>query len=201
MSNPIEDAAPNGGDGNGDGTPDSQQPNVTSLPSASGRGYITVIVDPACGQNRDVVDVPAASEGEDGQFIYPFGMIGFRLHCETATVTILFHGTSSLAGYTYRKFGPIPPLFNAPQFYTLPGVVFGSTTIGGATVATATFTLTNGGWGDGTDATDGTIVDPGGPATVRPSNAPVASGWGMAALVAFLSTVAWLALRRQRQGR
>jgi hypothetical protein len=36
----IEDLAPNGGDGNGDGTPDSQQLNVTSLPNLVDGSYL-----------------------------------------------------------------------------------------------------------------------------------------------------------------
>jgi len=194
VSDEIEDGAPNNGDGNGDGIPDSQQPNVTSLPSA--KGYITVVVGDGCEQNRDVAVTPEASCGNDERFRYPFGMVTFRLNCERATVTLIFHGAATLQGYSYRKFGPMPPGFNAPQFYTLPDVVFGDMTIGGVTAATATFTLVNGGLGDDTDSTDRTIVDPGGPARSVPDTAPVASAWGIGGLVALLSAVAWLVLRK-----
>ena len=39
----IEDGAPNNGDGNNDGVPDSQQDNVASLPG-NGGNYITLVV-------------------------------------------------------------------------------------------------------------------------------------------------------------
>jgi len=190
----IEDAAPNSGDGNDDGIPDSEQPNVTSLPST--KGYITVVLGDGCGQNWDVAITPEASCGNDERFRYPFGMVTFRLNCEQAAVTLIFHGAATLQGYSYRKFGPMPPGFNSPQFYTLPDVVFGSMTIGGVTAATATFTLVNGALGDDTDSTDRTIVDPGGPARSVAGTAPVASAWGMGGLVALLSAVACLVLRK-----
>ena len=41
----VEDAGPNGGDANYDGSPDSEQSNVVSLPDLSGR-YVTYIGDP-----------------------------------------------------------------------------------------------------------------------------------------------------------
>src|SRR4029077_3297236 len=40
VSAAIEDAAPNAGDGNGDGIPDSIQPDVTSLPNAVEGAYV-----------------------------------------------------------------------------------------------------------------------------------------------------------------
>ncbi len=158
----VEDAAPNNGDGNGDGAPDSQQAHVASLPSATGSGYVTVVVSGGCSQIQSVATYTAASQGNDPNFDYPYGLVGFTIPCSTATVKVIFHNAANLNGFTYRKFGPTPPAFNNPQWYTLPGVTFGTEVIGGQTVATATFTLTDGQLGDDTDV-DGVIVDQGGP--------------------------------------
>jgi hypothetical protein len=158
----VEDAAPNNGDGNGDGVPDSQQAHVASLPSATGSGYVTVVVSGGCSQIQSVATYTAASRGNDPNFDYPYGLVGFTIPCSAATVKVIFHNAANLNGFTYRKFGPTPPAFNNPQWYTLPGVTFGTEVIGGQTVATATFTLTDGQLGDDTDV-DGFIVDQGGP--------------------------------------
>ncbi len=197
----IEDNAPNNGDGNGDGIRDVFQPEVTSLPSATGQGYITVVTPPigagGCGQNLNVqttVETP-----DDPLYTFPWGMVRFDLPCPgPVQVTIIFHGTSDLSGAEYRKNGPMAPAFGAPQWYPMPGVVFGTTIVGGQTVATATFTLTDGIIGDGTGV-DGTIFDPGGPAILAPPVAvPTMTGWGIAVfmILVLIGTVYYV--RRKR---
>ena len=161
--NPFFDMKPpNGGDGNGDGILDSQQSFVASVPSATRQGYVTVEVTGGCDQLENVQVYTEASLGEDPHYNYPFGLLGFRLHCSSATIKIFFHGAPNLNGYAFRKYGPKPPNFNNPQWYTLPHVSFGTEMIGGQTVATAAFTLTDGQLGDDTGA-DGWIVCQGGP--------------------------------------
>jgi len=204
VSNVVEDGAPNGGDGNGDGIPDSQQGNVASLPSATGHGYITVEVPAGNGGCSELLNVHAVSEaalGTDPECDYPYGLVGFTLACATsANITIILHTPDSAALTMYRKFGPTPPLFDTPQFYTLPGAVFGTRQIPagtGPTVTTVNFPVTNGLLGDGTPASDNMIFDPGGPARAALNAAPVVSALGMTVLVALLGTVGWLALRRR----
>jgi hypothetical protein len=159
----LEAAAPNGGDGNGDGTPDSAQGSVASLPDA-GSSYVTIETSGGCAQiaKADVM-LESGAPAADPSFDYPYGVARFELPCASATVKLFFHGTSSLAA-PYRKYGPTTP--GAPataDWYTLGAVVFGSQVVGGDTVATVTLSLADGALGDATGA-DGTIVDPGGPA-------------------------------------
>ena len=102
---------------------------------------------------------------------YPLGLVAFDLPCSSANVTLYYHGTSSLSGFTYRKFGHTTPGNPATRtWYAYPSVSFGSANVGGQSVATANFTLTDGALGDDT-AVDGRIVDPGGPGIPAPPGA------------------------------
>jgi len=163
----VEYSAPNNGDGNGDGVPDRQQKHVTSVPSATGQGYITV--ETTCSENQDVwayTDAEACLGADfDYDYDYAYGLVGFCLPCSSATVRIYFHGIDELSGYIYRKYGPIPPDFDKPQWYTLANVIYGTTMIGGQVVAYVEFILVDGELGDDTGV-DGQIIEPGGPAFI-----------------------------------
>ena len=194
----TEGAAPNAGDGNNDGQQDNTQDNVVSIQSATGPGYITVVT--SCDT---ISNVQAYTEGSeptpDNTYDFPYGLVGFTIPCSSATVTIYYHGVTSLNGFTYRKYGPTPPDFNNPQWYTLPGVTFGTVDIGGQTVATATFTLTDGGLGDDT-AVDGVIVDQGGPGQPGQQFAvPSMTAWGMIVFMFFAGIGAVWSVRRRRK--
>ncbi|MBI1818664.1 MAG: hypothetical protein HYR72_27080 [Deltaproteobacteria bacterium] len=157
----TEDMAPNGGDGNGDGTADRLQPNVTSLPSATDQSFITLETD--CAQNTMVRALAEPSVGTDIGFVYPFGLMSFVLPgCTPARVTLYFHGSTGLTPQIYRKFGSMLPGSLNPVFYTLPQAVFGTALVGARTVATVTFVLVDGQLGDDIADTGG-IEDQGGP--------------------------------------
>lgn len=194
----VENAAPNGGDGNGDGIPDSQQQQVASLLRPDG-GYLTIATDCAAG----LTGVQTYTEGSQGsgdtQFNMPYGLVGFSAACESATFTIHYHGVGSLDGMTYRKYGPTTPGNAATAaWYTLPGVTFGTATVGGQTVATATFTLNDNQLGDDT-GDDGLIVDQGGPGSSQEVVAiPTLSEGSVILLAALLAMGALLPRRRQR---
>ena len=162
--NATEDNAPNNGDGNGDGVPDSLQSNVTSLPSATEQGYITV--ETTCIENQDVwtyTELQVSGGISDPNYGYRYGLLSFKLPCSNAVVTVLFHDTVELTGPTYRQYGRTPPNFDNPGWYELPNVTFGAITIAGQSVAYAQFTLTDGEFGDDTPL-DGWIVNQSGPA-------------------------------------
>jgi hypothetical protein len=197
VPNVTEDGAPNGGDGNGDGVPDRLQGHVTSLPSATGLGYVTVVTSGGCSQNENVQVF--TEEPDDPEYSYPFGLVGFELPCSSATVKVYFYGTNNLSGYTYRKYGPTTPGDpSTEQWYTLPGVTFGSEEIGGSMVAYAEFTLTDGQIGDDTGV-DGRIVDQGGPGQAGAvMTVPTMTEWGMMVFMVLAGTAAVWYMRRMR---
>jgi hypothetical protein len=207
VSDAIESAAPNGGDGNGDTFADATQWGVTSLPAAAGGSYLTLEVFGNCGRVRSVAaTTESAQPSPDVLWDYPQGLVSFRMSCPSATVRILFHGRDTVpADWAYRKYGPTTPGSpGSAAWYSLPGVTFGSTTIGAATVATATFTLTDGSLGDDT-AVDGEIVDQGGPAQPvqgppppLPFEVPTVSTLGLMVLGVALLAAALLRLQRRR---
>jgi photosystem II stability/assembly factor-like uncharacterized protein len=132
----IETFAPNGGDGNGDATPDSTQGQVGSTiiilnaksidqsvaaAKSSGSGYITTEVVSGTGTCAQAVDVQnriAARYGRDylpdqQRFHrYPRDLVQFEvLDCSKVVVDVTYHNAnfSSQHGWTMRFRGPAEP--------------------------------------------------------------------------------------------
>ncbi|NBB96452.1 MAG: hypothetical protein GVY16_12040, partial [Planctomycetes bacterium] len=171
----VEDGGPNGGDGNGDSIPDADQPGVASLPTATGRGYMTLAVAGGCGELQQVGAVdPNALPADPAGNPYPSGLVEFRLPCETALVDVTYHDADTLnfVTSTYRKYGPITPGdVSTTAWYDFSdfAVVVGNTW---------TLDLADDRLGDDT-GDDGVIVDQGGPAAGPPQPIPVDRGWAL----------------------
>ncbi len=192
----VEDAAPNDGDGNDDGVPDRLQANVASLPDATGTSYVSVST--SCAQIADVKTLSEAQVGsQDSAFTFPLGLAQFRIPCASATVDLRFFGTAAL-NPPYRKFGPTTAGSPATAaWYSLPGVTFTPTSVGGQPATLVHLTLQDGQLGDDTGV-DGTIVDVGGP-TAPVAAVPAAPLWARAALAgAFLALAFAFGVQRRR---
>ncbi len=193
----IEDSAPNGGDGNDDGTPDYGQVNVTSLPGPNG-DYITLESSPSC-QNMNIQTFSEADIGLDNIYDYPYGLIGFMLDlCNPDTVRVYFHNVADLSTFPYRNFGPILSggVEVSPNlWYTMSSTTFGTAVIDGNTVAYAEFTLTEGEMGDHTTASP--IVSLGGPA-LNTFGIPAVNNWGMMIFMVLAGLVSVYYLRRKK---
>ena len=192
----VQDAAPNDGDGNGDGIKDSLQTSVASLPSATpDRSYLTVEVRDGCGALNSVATSTSESVGvEDTGYDYPFELVAFTLPCETGTVRVYYHGAESLDDFEYRKYGPTPDDWDAPLWYGMPDVTFDTKEIGGNTVPYAEFVLTEAQLGDDTSVFP--IVDQGGVA--RANAIPTLGQWAMLLLGLMLIVVTFGIIRRGR---
>ena len=133
-------------DGNGDGTPDAQQPNVTTLDAGVGGGDVTIAAPSDQYALEAVSTGPVPSGAPDADF--PIGLVGFAVKLPTgATIAdvkiVLPPGTNPNAWFEYE---------DATWFQ------FTHVTIVGDTI---TLHLTDGGIGDDDGVVNGTIVDPG----------------------------------------
>ena len=158
----IEDAAPNHGDGNGDGTPDTQQSHVSSFVDVVNGVYLTLQVDKTCPITNVYGELPDNYSGVNSNHRFLQGLTYFELSCTTTPVTMYYHRVRKLYGnLKFYKYGPtVPGELKTVGWYKYPAT-FAVVQIGGQPVMTTTYTLTDGQLGDNTGI-DGKIVDPAG---------------------------------------
>ncbi|WP_376694852.1 Ig-like domain-containing protein [Wenzhouxiangella sp. EGI_FJ10305] len=179
VADTVEDAGPNGGDANNDGTPDADQSDVTSLPTATGRGYMTVSVSGACSQLQQVAAVAPGSLPDDpAGNPYPFGLVEFELPCEAATVQVIYHeaSTADFLNSTYRKYGPVTPGDVATADW------YDFSDYASLSDNTWTLDLADNQLGDDT-GDDSLIVDQGGPARGPALPVPIDQPWALWLLI------------------
>ena len=157
----VEDGAPNDGDGNGDGLPDKDQENVTSLKNAVDERYVTItseegtgLVDVNATTNPSPEDSPSEEEFPAGFF--SFEVEGLEPGAATTVELVLPEDTIII---TYWKYGPTPDDI-APHWYEF---LFDGTT--GAFIDNNMVTLffVDGQLGDDDLVANGKIVDAGAP--------------------------------------
>lgn len=169
----IEDGSPNNGDGNGDGTLDSAQTNVTSLKNTeiSQTSYITLKVEsPTCSALENVsVSTPPSDNG----YVYPVGFLNFDAICNsgsTITVTVYYDNLYDTSNWVARK-------YTNGIYATINGASFGTAVVGGNTITTLTYDLTDGGSLDADGIVNGVIEDPVGPAYQQTPTVSYSSGY------------------------
>ena len=138
---------------------------VTHFEGPSATGTATVKVDlngggPFCGFTGTpamIAAAPGASPARPPGIVFPHGLFEFTAsHCTPgSTITLTMQLPSALpAAAKYYKWGPEPGNPTA-HWYVLPATIAGTT---------VTFSITDGAQGDDDlDASNGTIVDQGGP--------------------------------------
>jgi len=177
----IEDAAPNNGDANYDGTPDSQQDEVASLPNAVNGEYAT-IESPSGTSLTNVAVVSVNSLPSEGKpnLVFPYGLFYFHVMAMqqggTVWLTLRFENPVP-AGSEYWKYGPTPDN-HTPHWYQIP-----MRSNDGDNVIE--IQLIDGGLGDDDLTANGVIVDQGGPGyppaptpTATPTATPGGGGTG-----------------------
>jgi len=182
----VEDAAPNEGDANDDGTPDNEQPKVTSLVSPVSGSYVVLESD-SCTANSSVSINSESSNGvQDGSYNYPLGLLNFTLTgCSvgvTETITQYYYGSYDVSKLVVRKYNE-----TTDTYATITGAVITAVTIGGRSAVKVVYTVTDGGALDADGIANGTIVDPAGIAVLGAASpntgyAKVASSLGYAPL-------------------
>jgi len=155
---------PNNGDGNDDGSKDSQQSHVVSIRDSVSGEYITLMVDEEVNITKVYTETDLAEIQSllDDSIEFPQGIIYFEIEGSETDVTIYYHGLERIQNPIFHKYGPTTPGDTSTiDWYLMPNVIFGTVTIGGKSVVTAKYHLKDGELGDNTGV-DGRIVDPGG---------------------------------------
>ena len=157
----VEDGAPNDGDGNGDGLPDKDQENVTSLKNAVDERYVTItseegtgLVDVNATTNPSPEDSPSEEEFPAGFF--SFEVEGLEPGAATTVELVLPEDTIII---TYWKYGPTPDDI-APHWYEF---LFDGTTGAFIDNNMVTIFFVDGQLGDDDLVANGKIVDAGAP--------------------------------------
>lgn len=165
----IEQAGPNNGDANNDGTPDANQLNVVSLPNAVTNQYVAVAAQPnnqanSCTILKNVtVNQEAQNAAQDSSYNYPAGLVNFGLSCSgSVVITTYWYGLNVNQNYTLRKYNAVT------QTYSNVSATQINQIINGLPVVTFSYTVTDNGPLD-EDSTIGSIVDPVGIALVGTS--------------------------------
>lgn len=175
----IEDAGPNSGDSNSDGTKDSEQPEVASSPNPNANdGYTALTLDTSSTDSCDSVSnlgfvaegaLPVQDSLVDLEYDYPIGLFDFRVACEntgdTAAVTYILDQEYETSDWEWRKFNPTTQIYSNMQ----DRVTYSTVTIAGTTKTTATFSVTDGQTLDDDAQANATILDPSGPAVATPT--------------------------------
>jgi len=201
ISNAVEDAAPNGGDGNGDGILDRLQSEVTSYAAATGDTYITLVTE-GCIENATVVPVASSSLSKsDSGFSYPYGLTEFELHCskaETVSITKYIHdASSSAAGLQLRKFVEPNAIYQA-----VSGAAVSRQTVGSSSAIKVTYSVTDGSSLDDDRTENGVIIDPVGVARTSPTLVRVGAVYvGLPGLLASLVFLGYVVMDWQRHRR
>ena len=168
IADDVEDGAPNMGDGNSDGLPDKQQPNVTSLLDVVSGEYITIEAESSMRlKNIGITDgsniiAQSVTGNELNGLNFTHGFLRFEVLGVTpgADVSVRLFMNSTKRPVKFFKFGPTP---NNPvdHFYEFDfdgetGAEFDGNVI--------TLHFVDGKRGDSDLTANGIIVDPGTPA-------------------------------------
>jgi PA14 domain/Bacterial Ig domain len=159
VSTTEEDSAPNSGDANNDGTPDSLQNNVTALIDSVTGNYAAVAVPSGCSLSGVSMSNQTAL-ASDPEYTYPLGLANFTANCGTPGFT------TTITQYYYDPPGDTFVLrkFVNGEYQTVPNATFSRQTIGGQSVLVVSYQATDGGPLDADGTANGIIVDPAGPA-------------------------------------
>lgn len=149
-----EQAGPNQGDANGDGIPDYRQPQVSSLRTADGQAYLTLVVPEAGTLAQVSVDALPSMPTELAGVQFPFGGLRYELAHPAdgapIAVRIFASGTGGSANTAYRH---VDADGGRWERWMHNGEHGGVALAGGVE-----FRVSDGGEGDADGASDGKIV-------------------------------------------
>jgi hypothetical protein len=164
VSETVENASPNSGDANDDGTADSTQTHVSSFVSPVTSLYAVVETDASCSLAEVASENESAQSVKDSAYSYASGLVNFTADCGTpgytTTVKVLVFGATA-SSLVLRKHNP-----NTNAYFTVSGATITDVVIGGQNAVQAVYQIVDGGDLDTDGLANGTIVDPVGLATL-----------------------------------
>ena len=181
IADDVEDGAPNKGDGNDDGIPDKQQPNVASLVDVVSGEYTTVVADPDLRlKNLSITDgsniiLQSGANSDLNGLNFAHGFLQFEVSNVPpggdAEINLIVNSTKSLI--KYFMYGPTPdnPVDHFYEFF------FDGETGAEINGNVVTLHFVDGKRGDADLTANGIIVDPGTPA-IKATNSGASSGGG-----------------------
>lgn len=147
-----------GPDMNGDGTPDNDQPHVSSVVSSLTDESVVLELDDGCEIQSLAVVSEVSQDVQDAAYAYDNGLVNFTADCGVAgyeaTVKIYHYGVVD-DDFTVRKHNPAT---NA--YFTIDGAVTGVQTVNDEGVFVTTYTIVDGGDLDVDGEENGVMVDP-----------------------------------------
>ena len=168
----TEDAAPNGGDFNNDGTADSQQSHVGTIqnPQATSgstsfnpNAYVSLVGPSGSTISRFNVVSESSLTYQDEEYDYPIGLFDFAISgvavSSTQTITLFLDQVYDTSNWTWRKYNA-----SSQTYSTITNAIFSTASVGSDTVTTVSYEITDGGENDTDGLTDGILTDPAGPA-------------------------------------
>lgn len=164
ISNGDEDAGPNGGDANNDGTPDRDQPEIAVTKTYDNKYYVWLEVENPPGATLVGCQTLAPPIGGCGTWVeFPYGFFEFTIEGvgPGGAAAVSLHLPAGGVQDTYYKVGPRPGFPNEECY----NFMFEPPTQTGAEINGDVITLhfVDGQRGDDDLAANGTIVDQGGP--------------------------------------
>lgn len=161
----LEDNAPNSGDGNDDGTPDSEQEDVVSGRNCVNDDYYTIsvtsgntLLDVDCYDN---LDLPTPDDTRS----YPYGLAYFKVLTdpgEDVLVTITYHSDHDIKNSSVVKYDR-----NTGNFNEIPNASIEAAN----NQVIVSYTITEGGTFDEDGLENGILIDPAGLA-ISPAATP-----------------------------
>nr|MBP7018128.1 hypothetical protein [Candidatus Saccharibacteria bacterium] len=168
IPNSVEDAGPNSGDANSDGTLDSLQNHVTSFVNSTTNKRAVLAVSSDCNITVTTVVAESSNVQQDPAYAYPIGLMDFELDCGTPGYTAdiaQYYFDASDQDYVVRKYST-----NNDNYSDIDSAVITEETVDGQPVLKAVYQITDGSSLDMDNTVDGNIKDPAGLAKAESTN-------------------------------
>jgi hypothetical protein len=164
----VEGEGPNNGDANGDGKLDNTQSSVSSLPNPQNENnYVSLVSGAAECEIINTFGIVNERELkiQNEKYDFPLGLFDFSIACtdpgDSTTITFYLDKIYDTSKWVYIKYDG-----SVLSYANLDNVSFSTATVGNQEVTTISYVATDGKAIDEDKLSNGTIIDPSGPAVL-----------------------------------